>query len=282
MPLRKASQAVIVPNICTTDTNQTISGVKTFSSVITGNIIGNVTGNITGNVAGNVAGNVTGNVAGNVTGNAGGSASTLATPRTIAISGDITGMATSFNGGSDISIPTTIASGVTITSPAFAGTATGATGAKIPSSLVFGSIAGSSAQAGYVGEVISSSVLVANKITLTTGVTSAVTSINLTPGDWAITGLVAFRADTNNLTDITVLKQGAGTSATAFGSQDTFSTFCFGGFVPTSNVDVALPIPTQYIITTTSPSTTIFLLTQVTFTLAGLAAFGNIQARRIR
>jgi hypothetical protein len=40
MPLTKATQAVIAPNICTTDTNQTITGEKTFSgNVTTANLV---------------------------------------------------------------------------------------------------------------------------------------------------------------------------------------------------------------------------------------------------
>jgi len=41
MALKKATQAVISPNICTTDTTQTITGVKTFSQPISGSITGN-------------------------------------------------------------------------------------------------------------------------------------------------------------------------------------------------------------------------------------------------
>ena len=44
MPLTKATQNVIAPNIATTDTTQTITGAKTFSNNITGNLIGNVGG----------------------------------------------------------------------------------------------------------------------------------------------------------------------------------------------------------------------------------------------
>jgi hypothetical protein len=38
MPLTKATQAVIAPNICTTDTNQTITGNKTFTNPIIGDV----------------------------------------------------------------------------------------------------------------------------------------------------------------------------------------------------------------------------------------------------
>lgn len=41
--------------------NQTIAGVKTFSSAIVSDVTGDVTGNVTGDVTGNVTGDVTGN-----------------------------------------------------------------------------------------------------------------------------------------------------------------------------------------------------------------------------
>jgi hypothetical protein len=54
MPLRKATQAVIAPNICTTDTDQTITGNKIFSNPIQGNVDGILTGNVIGSASLNV------------------------------------------------------------------------------------------------------------------------------------------------------------------------------------------------------------------------------------
>src|SRR6056300_81622 len=64
--------------------DQTLAGVKTFSSGIVGNITGNVTGNLTGSVTGDVTGNVTGNLTGNVTGDVTGDL-------TGDVAGDVTG-----------------------------------------------------------------------------------------------------------------------------------------------------------------------------------------------
>jgi hypothetical protein len=95
--------AIVGANTATTDTNQTITGVKTFTQPIVGNLTGNVTGNLTGNVTGNVTGNST-------------TATTLATARTFDLSGDVTGVAQSFNGSANIVIPSTIANNAVITS----------------------------------------------------------------------------------------------------------------------------------------------------------------------
>jgi hypothetical protein len=79
--------AIAGANTATTDTNQTITGVKTFTQPIIGDLTGNVTGNITGNAT---------------------TATTLAAARTFNLSGDVTGIAQSFNGSANIVIPSTI------------------------------------------------------------------------------------------------------------------------------------------------------------------------------
>ncbi len=80
--------AIAGANTATTNTNQTITGIKTFTQPIVGNLTGNVTGNITGNAT---------------------TATTLATARTFNLSGDVTGVAQSFDGSVNILIPSTIA-----------------------------------------------------------------------------------------------------------------------------------------------------------------------------
>lgn len=72
--------AIAGANTATTDTNQTITGVKTFTQPIVGSVTGNAA-----------------------------TATTLATSRTFNLSGDVTGIAQSFNGSANVSIPSTIA-----------------------------------------------------------------------------------------------------------------------------------------------------------------------------
>jgi hypothetical protein len=71
--------AIAGANTATTNTNQTITGIKTFTQPIVGNLTGNAT-----------------------------TATTLATARTFNLSGDVTGVAQSFNGSGNILIPSTI------------------------------------------------------------------------------------------------------------------------------------------------------------------------------
>jgi hypothetical protein len=142
--------AIVGTNTATTDTAQTITGVKTFTQPIVGNLTGNA-----------------------------GTAATLQTARTIGISGSVTGTATSFNGSANIIIPATITTGATITSPNLAGTATGA----LTSKVMQGITDGTSASAGYIGEVIQGT------SALTAIATNSIVngaSITLSPGDWEV------------------------------------------------------------------------------------------------
>jgi len=146
--------AIVGTNTATTDTAQTITGAKTFTQPI----VGNLTGNVSGNSA---------------------TATTLQTARTIGISGSVTGTATSFNGSANITIPATITTGATITSPNLAGTATG----TLTSKVVQGITDGTNASAGYIGEVIQGT------SALTAIATNSIVdgaSITLSPGDWEV------------------------------------------------------------------------------------------------
>jgi hypothetical protein len=139
-----------------TNTNQTITGVKTFTQPIVGSITGNA-----------------------------GTATTLQTARTIGISGSVTGTATSFNGATGIVIPTTITSGATITSPNLAGTATGA----LTSKVVQGITDGTSATTGFIGETFSASTSATSigDDDIETGAT-----LNLSAGVWEVFGQAIF------------------------------------------------------------------------------------------
>ena len=72
--------AIAGANTATTDTNQTITGVKTFTQPIVGSVTGNAA-----------------------------TATAIATSRTFNLSGDVVGVAQSFNGTANVSIPSTIA-----------------------------------------------------------------------------------------------------------------------------------------------------------------------------
>jgi hypothetical protein len=161
--------AIVGTNTATTDTAQTITGVKTFTQPIVGNLTGDVSGNA-------------------------GTATILQTARTIGISGSVTGTATSFNGSANITIPTTITTGATITSPNLAGTPTYVAGFDgFLSKYIKGITDGLPPTAGYIGQTIS------NTSILTTIASNAIVygaQITLTPGCWEVYGNATFNFNT--------------------------------------------------------------------------------------
>lgn len=270
----------VIPNVMTTNANQTVTGIKTFTQNIIGSIVGDIFAsdgitkvleNGTGANA-TFTGGVTGNVVGNLTGNAG-TATALQTARTIGISGSVTGTATSFDGTANIIIPATITSGATITSPVLAGTATG----SLISSVIQGVTDGSAAASGFMGQVVTSTIAVGSAVVLTTTITATVTSISLPAGEWYVNGQVDYRAAA--ATSITILTQGI-SQTIALGGQDTFSRSIMGAVVPTASNDFGIPIRGQRIVLTAT--TPIYLVAAATFTVAALSAYGTIEARRIR
>ena len=290
MALTKATQNVILDNICTTDTTQVVSGSKTFSSIINGSVAG--------------------------------SADHLSSTKSIGISGDVIGAQTIFNGTTDVTIVTSMASGVslsspniynpvianpaisggtiaspsitgatltspsitspsisspTITSGFFNGIATG----SIISKVIQGVADGSTAAVGYVGEIISSLIDVTNAVSLVTATSKTVTSITLPAGDWVIDAQVDYRAGAT--TNITVLTQGVSQVANTIGSQDTFSRQVFlgaPGIIPTAAYDPCMPIKSQRL--SLAATATIYLVANAVFTVSTLAAYGSIEATRVR
>jgi hypothetical protein len=142
-----------------------------------------------------------------------------------------------------------------------------------------GTTTNNSADAGVVGEYVSSSVG-NTTVTLTTGVTANLTSISLTAGDWDVQGNVGF--DTATTANLTYWYAGVTkTSATLEGGyfQATNMVAPTGGAVFGANA-FSLPSPVARI--SLSATTTVYLITNVGFTVAAVKAGGMIKARRVR
>lgn len=142
-----------------------------------------------------------------------------------------------------------------------------------------GTTTNNNADTGVVGEYVSSSVG-NTTVTLTTGVTANLTSISLTAGDWDVQGNVGF--DTAATANITYWYAGVTkTSATLEGGyfQSTNMASPTGGIVFGANA-FSLPSPVARI--SLSATTTVYLITNVGFTVAAVKAGGMIKARRVR
>lgn len=143
---------------------------------------------------------------------------------------------------------------------------------------IVGTTTDNNAVAGSVGEVIESNVQVGSAVSLTSGATSDVTSIVLTPGDWDVTGNAVLK--TTATTSVTFIAGSITTVAATHNSNNGFrisspahapGTADLGGACPARRIQVA-----------TATTTTVYLNATGTFTVSTLVAYGYVSARRAR
>ena len=158
-------------------------------------------------------------------------------------------------------------------------------GAITPSQTagIVGTTTNNNANAGSVGEVISSSVAVGSAVSLTnaagafTGKT--ITSISLTAGDWDVFGIVGINMAAT--TNFTASAGGINTVTDTLNSlyeEETRFTYGAGGFVPNNVFSFAFPTTRVSIASTT----TYYLIGYASFSISTATAFGRITARRMR
>jgi len=151
------------------------------------------------------------------------------------------------------------------------------TGALTPSTTagIVGTTIGDNANAGSVGEYVSSSVSPPST-GLTSGTVTNATSISLTAGDWDITGLIFFNFGSGTTSTYSIGAIST-TSATIPGSPY-FSTQLFA--TQNTGTGCALPVPTIRLNITST--TTVYLVGQSSFTGGTNGIGGFIAARRRR
>lgn len=141
-----------------------------------------------------------------------------------------------------------------------------------------GTVTNDNAPAGAIGEFISSSVVLASAVALTTATPANVTSVSLTAGDWdCAASLVRNLAAT---TSITMLKSSISTVTAADGNlaTGTMDQYATAAQVPVQNVSRAVG-PTRLSLAAT---TTVFLVADDTFTVSTNAGYGILRCRRAR
>ncbi len=153
-------------------------------------------------------------------------------------------------------------------------------GAITPSQTngIVGTTTNNNVNAGGVGEYVQSVLATGSSVTLATGVTSNVTSISLTAGDWDVTGAVDFTFGAT--TSYTNLIGSVSSTSATIGAQDSKFDFETPAAVPTAGADATFPVPVVRF--SLSGTTTVFLVAQGTFTVSTLKAYGTIRARRVR
>jgi hypothetical protein len=138
---------------------------------------------------------------------------------------------------------------------------------------------GTSAQAGSVGEYLSSLVAVGAPVSLTTATPANVTSLSLTPGDWNLDGNINFTAAAATTAD-GALWVGAINTTTATVSTDGSEVQLNPGVNTTTSFKDSITIPMKRVLITTT--TIVYLVVEATFTAGTVGAYGKLSARRIR
>jgi hypothetical protein len=137
------------------------------------------------------------------------------------------------------------------------------------------------ASTGYVGEFVSSVVLIGSAVALTTAVTANVTSISLTAGDWDVWGEVYYTGASST----TYAGQSASinTVSATFPSTPSASTSTtisgFSGSFVTTGSQFITANPCRINVSST---TTVYLLANGAFSVSTCSAYGVIRARRKR
>lgn len=137
---------------------------------------------------------------------------------------------------------------------------------------------GSNAPAGYVGEIIESTVLVGSAVSLTSAVTSDITSISLTAGDWDVFGVFC----TNPAATTVQTIANVWINSTSVTPPIVPNAGATNRLSATSLAQSAwyLPIGTRRV--SISSTTTYYLSGTVVFSGSTLTAYGYIGARRVR
>jgi hypothetical protein len=139
-----------------------------------------------------------------------------------------------------------------------------------------GTTDGTSAGVGNIGEIFLASIPGGSPVGLTSGVPANVTSIALGPGDWEVSGIVTLKytsatQNADGQAGLNVLSATLpGDNVRGFDNTRQTAT--------TSNASIMFPL---FNFNSASPQTA-YLIAQASFSAGSCAAFGNIQARRVR
>jgi hypothetical protein len=136
-----------------------------------------------------------------------------------------------------------------------------------------GSTSGTYAPAGYKGEIVTSNIPYASRVTVTSNTPSDITHINLTAGNWMIVGNVFLNNNT------TLLSQGYGWCSTSSASTPDNSNL--SGIIETPASFNTFGTPTPVLFLSASGSTTVYLSCIVTASAGTCSACGTITAMRI-
>lgn len=160
---------------------------------------------------------------------------------------------------------------LTLGSPALAQS----TVAQVP-----GTTTNDSANIGNLGEYVSSVIASGSAISLATITPADITTISLTAGDWDVTALCAYKGGATTVrlyTQCSISLASATISATA---GQTVNWFDNSATPYASIIETDYPLPPVRI--NLGSTTTVYLVTNTSFSVSTLSGFGIIRARRVR
>jgi hypothetical protein len=144
-----------------------------------------------------------------------------------------------------------------------------------------GTATNDSAATGYIGEYVSSSIVIGSALALTSNNINNMTSISLTAGDWDISATLIFSGDAATNTT-RLVGQISNTALSINGESPGFSivNYGVGGLLAYAVDSISVPIaPTRVSLSST---TTMYLCVLATFSISTSKVFGSMCARRIR
>lgn len=143
---------------------------------------------------------------------------------------------------------------------------------------IVGTTTNNNANAGSVGEFISSTVLVGSAVALTSGVSANITSISLTAGDWDVWGNIV-----TNPAGTTTQSNTIGAISTTSATLPTPPNGGSGVTLPLAiAAGIAIQLPVGYTRVSVASTTSVFLVISSSFSTSTNSAYGFIGARRRR
>lgn len=173
-----------------------------------------------------------------------------------------------FVGANTPTLITPVLGAATATSVAFSPTTGG----------IIGTATNDNAGAGFVGEIIESTVLAGSSVAATSTINLDVTSISLTAGDWDVWGNIFLNP---NAATTTTFELGWINTVSA-----TQATWPNGGASTTHRVALAAGVNMGFFVgqkrLSLSGTTTVYLSANITFAVNTMGVYGYIGARRVR
>lgn len=143
---------------------------------------------------------------------------------------------------------------------------------------------GAAQTAGCIGEVISSVVPSGSAVSLTTATGANVTSVSLTAGDWEVDCICYVQG--TGTTSYTILQAGLNTTSATLPALTSTTPIAYVSIAEPATVPAQSAIPQSLSPTTiqinVSTTTTVYLVTNCTFSASTASAYGWVRARRIR